>query len=109
MCKQLVSSSFLKAIKLSENLKKFVSPKCLGYKGTKDSISHVFLSKTSMSIFNMPRDKIDVMLYKTFVSIQHDSASKWFSDFKLGSITSFFDLGGLFVTNYANNKQLKRE
>lgn len=104
----MVSSPFLEAIKLNKCPKNFLSYKCPGYKG-KDHIAHVFLFKTIMSPLNMPLDKRDAMLCRSFVATLYNSTSKWFSNPNLGSITYFSKLDRLFVTNYTSNKPLKKE
>lgn len=88
---------------------KLVSPKCLGYKGIKDPIAYVLLFKTIMSSLKMAWDKKDAMLCKSFSSILHDSASKWFSNLKPNSINSFTEFIKLLVTYYVNENPLKRE
>lgn len=100
---------FFEEIKLREPSMKFISPKCPGYKGMKDHITHVFLFKTIMYPLNMPLDKWDAMLYKSLLATLHDFVGKWISDLKLFIINSFAELIKLFITYYANNKSLKKE
>lgn len=75
----------------------------------KNHIAHVLLFKTITSPFNMPCNKNDVMLYKSFSATLHDLASKWLNDLKPGDITSFVEMVRLFMTYYSNNKPFKKK
>lgn len=108
VCRQPAGSSFSEVIELSEPPEKFVSLKCLGYKGKKEPIAYLLLLKTIISTINIPQYKRDAMLCKSFSTTQYDSASKWFSDMKPSCITFFIELVRLFMTYYASNKHLKK-
>lgn len=102
---QLVDSPFSEVIKQSETLEKFVSPKYLAYKGTKDFVTHVILFKTIMFPFNIPRYK-----RQSYANpLQPPSTIQPTSHLKPSNITSFVELVSLFVTYYANKKPLKKE
>lgn len=60
-------------------------------------ITHVFPFNTIRPPLNMPLDKRNAMLCKSFEAILYHSTSKWFSDLKLSSITYFYKLVRLFV------------
>lgn len=57
----------------------------------KDPVTHVLLFKAIMAPPNMPRDKRDTMLCKSFASLLQFDEQR-FSNLKSDNITSFFEL-----------------